>query len=137
MKNDLSGLKSLESLFVIVGSVLLLGMSYGFIAPSMILVIIITVGGLITSTIYINNMTKEEFSNHIDKDIGIYDKFMKLGPVIGPIRIFLIILILLTLITFNLYAWQVWLAAYIYITFIITAKVKHFGLEDKIRDTEN
>jgi hypothetical protein len=49
---------------------------------------------------------------------------------------FLVILILLTLITFNLYAWQVWLAGYFYITFLITSKVKQYGLEDKIKNID-
>jgi len=131
MKKDLSGLKSLESGFVIVGSILLLGMSYGLITPSILLIILITIGGLITSTIYLNNMDKEVFASYVDKEVGMVERFKKVGPIIGPIRLFLSLSVTITFITFNLFAWQLYIVSYLYLTLVIMARARKLGVELK------
>jgi len=128
VRDELNGLRSLESLLVIVGSILILGMSYGIFIQSISVIIIITGATLVTSTMYINGMNKEEFAYFINKDIGLYDRFMNIGPIVGPVRMFLALCILMTLITFNLFAWQIYLISYFYVALIIHSREKQLGL---------
>lgn len=104
-------------------------MSYGIVTPNIGVVIIMAGATLVTSTMHINMMSKDEFISYIDEDIGIYGKFMTIGSVIGPIRMFLAICIFMTLITFNLFSWQIYLASYFYIALLVYNKKKQLGLD--------
>ena len=119
----------MESLLVIATSIIVLCMSYGIVTPNIGVVIIMAGATLVTSTMHINMMSKDEFISYIDEDIGIYGKFMTIGSVIGPIRMFLAICIFMTLITFNLFSWQIYLASYFYIALLVYNKKKQLGLD--------
>jgi len=68
MEIDLKSLKMIELGLEIFCGILILGMCYELMPPLILMGIIITVGGLITCIIYLNNK---------DKEAGISERFKK------------------------------------------------------------
>jgi len=65
MKISLRSLKTIELGLEIVCGILILGMSYELLAPSVLIGIILTLGGIFTSISYLNSKDKEGISETI------------------------------------------------------------------------
>ena len=121
-----TGLKNASSVSIILGSLILLGMSYGVLGPSYIVIGLWLIFQNALNTIEINTYTKEDF-DEIGK-LSTFENFTKENVVIGSIRMILYISIMLTVITFNLFAWQLYLISMAYGQYILYSKGKQLGL---------
>jgi len=121
------GLKNVSNISIILGSLVLLGMSYGVLTPSYIVVGIWFIFQGVISTIEISSYDKD----YIDKifNNNTIDNFLKEGKIIGSIRLVLYISLILTLITFNLFAWQLYLLTMVYAQFILYNKAKQYNID--------
>jgi hypothetical protein len=121
-------MKKIETVGIILTSIMVLMMSYGFIPGSFLLVSILTFGTLAVSIARIYVMDRSKLEKELNSDKGFVGRFMKEGPIQGPLRLILFILMFITFITGNMFAWQVYLIAYLIMIISVYSITKEKGI---------
>ncbi len=119
--------KKLMNVSIIGSSLVLLGMSFGFLPQSAVVLFILFVGQFVLNMASLERMTKEELLK-ISKG-SMVENFMAEGPIVGPIRLVLFWTLIATLLTFNMFAWYIFVLFYVLSGFILKHYADKFGID--------
>jgi len=124
-------LREFESYVLILSSLVVLAMSYGLIASSWGIVLFIGLISLIINLVNINLLTKAEFLEIADGTVSTLDKLMRKGIILGTTRFILMWAMLVTLVTFNLFAWQLYIFSMFLSVYVAFKTAEKFNIDLK------
>jgi hypothetical protein len=102
--------KLLMNASVIISSLVLLGMSFGFIPQSVLVIFMIFTWQFILNINALRDMTKDEIEKIANRNM--FENFMAEGPIVGPLRLVLFWTLVATFVTFNMFAWYIYVLFY-------------------------
>jgi|SaaInlStandDraft_4_1057021.scaffolds.fasta_scaffold27317_4 hypothetical protein len=106
--------------------VVILAMSYGYMAQNEILMIGMLIFTLVTSNYIVSNMSKDEMRLLNDTPL---QSSLTLYPILAPIGITTSTVLLITLLTGNMFNWQSYLAYIVVSAIILVVHKKRLGIE--------
>ena len=113
--------------YIITASVIL-SMSYGYMEKNYSIVSGLLILSIIASYFNYSNMSRD-YLQYVENNP--YTWFLRDYPIIGPISIILTILLVLTLVTFNMFAWEAYLIAIIITIILGEFYKKRFNIEKR------